>query len=455
MALGRSNSLSLNTTAVNNSFASQQTSQPPAAAGGLFGGSIFGNQAAKPATNGASLFGNQSTAQPAQTGGLFGAQNTSQAGGLFGNQSTAQPAQSTGLFGNTTNQTGSTSLFGGQQQQQQQQQQQPTQSNSLFGGSLFGQSKPAQTGNTMFGASQPAQAGASMFGQSQNQAAAQQPSLLGASRYTAGQPAPFTGRLTMGQGSSAQPSVTPATKLDWANVRPTTRYSDLVDTAKEKLEQIDKMIQQQETFSKQIEAFLPAHHDTLNSLQPDIDLIKDKCDAAEQALISDAQGVQQVKTVTMKDHENVLRCERIGENLRLPAQYHYAPAAASKYGGRKNTSGQDSALDEEYDMNLVGNYFVPMAADMQRLLETYTSNLSEIEAHMSTIEATAIAQAQAVNQQRSGGNGPDSVRQLADTLRGFESTILATAAKVGAARKASQISHLAERVCDRDAGIVR
>lgn len=238
----------------------------------------------------------------------------------------------------------------------------------------------------------------------------------------------------MGQGTAAQTSSTPATKLNWENVRSTTRFEDLVDTAKEQLEMVDKMVQQQETFCKQIEAFLPVHNSNLSSLAPDIELIKDKVETAEQALVTDAQGVQASKLLAEADHENVLRCERIGENLRLPSQYHYAPAS-NKYGGRK-TGAADGVLNGDYDTDLVGNYFVPMAAEMQKLLDTYQSNLNEIESHLQTIEGSAIAQARSLSQQRTGSDdSSDAHQQLRNTLRDMEDTIFTTAAKVGTCRE--------------------
>jgi nucleoporin p58/p45 len=59
---------------------------------------------------------------------------------------------------------------------------------------------------------------------------------------------------------------------------------------------------------------------------------------------------------------------------------------------------------------------------------------------MGTIEQSAVNQAQQLGAQRSGlggqrDMGADSVRQLADTLRGFEASILAAAGKVGACRE--------------------
>jgi nuclear pore complex protein Nup98-Nup96 len=118
--------------------------QQPAAGTSLFGGAQ--NQQ-KPAT---SLFGGGATTN---TGGAFGSsfgntQAQSTTGGLFGGGQAQQAkpfgASTTstgGLFGTQTaaNQTGGTSLFGGNQSQQQQ----PA-GNSIFGGSQPAQQQPQQ-----------------------------------------------------------------------------------------------------------------------------------------------------------------------------------------------------------------------------------------------------------------------------------------------------------------------
>jgi nucleoporin p58/p45 len=421
----------------NNNTTTTQTTQPQAG-GSLFGGSLFGgNQQTQnqqttqqPSTGG--LFGNTQQNQTQQeqkpaSGGLFGGAQTTQTqqpagGSLFGGmQSTNKPAGS--LFGNTTTQQPSGGLFGNTTTQK------PS-------GGLFGNST----------AQQPASGNGSLFGnlnQSQSQQQQQQPqqatqtSLLGASRYQQSQYQPFvTGRLTMGQGQGGapQPTATPATKLDWSNVRSTTRFNDLTDEAKQDIEKIDKLISEQEQFCKQIEAFLPNHGSKLETLGPDVDLITEKLEEVDRSLAVDAQGVQQDKNITEKDEIDIARCIRIVDNLRMPSQYVYHPAANS---GRQP---QPPAWDETYDVDLVGNYFQPMIQDMARLLATYSGNMSEIENHMTTIEQSTVAQAQQLGAQRSGLGGQrdvgaDSVRQLADTLRGFEASILAAAGKVGSCRE--------------------
>lgn len=426
----------------------------------MFGGSLFGGnnqqsqqqgQQQTSGNTGGGLFGNnqqnqnqgqQQGAQPGATGGsLFG-------GSLFGGnqqqnqQQSTQPSTGGGLFGG-----GGGSLFGGNQQNQSNMSQ-PTGS-SLFGGSnnqqttgggLF--SNVPQQNKSLFGTTANNQGGSnSLFGnltQSSNQppppSAASQTSLLGASRYNQSQYQPFvTGRLTMGQGAAPQPTATPATKLDWSNVRTTTRFNDLTDQAREDIEKIEKLILDQEDLCRQIEAFLPNHGNDLQTLGPDVKVVTEKLAEVDESLTVDAQGVHHDKQLAQKDAQDIARCERIVDNLRMPAQYVYQPAA-------NNGRGQAATWDETYDTDLINNYFLPMTADMNRILATYSGNLGQIENHMGTIEQSTVLQAQQLNAQRSGlggarNMGNESVRELADTLRGFEASILAAAGRVGECRE--------------------
>lgn len=237
----------------------------------------------------------------------------------------------------------------------------------------------------------------------------------------------------MGQGAAPQPTATPATKLDWSNVRPTTRFNDLTDQAREDIEKIEKLILEQEDLCRQIEAFLPNHGNDLQTLGPDVKVVTGKLAEVDESLTVDAQGVHHDKQLAQKDSLDIARCERIVDNLRMPSQYVYQPAA-------NNGRGQAATWDETYDTDLINNYFLPMTADMNRILATYSGNLSEIENHMGTIEQSTVLQAQQLNAQRSGlggarNMGNESVRELADTLRGFEASILAAAGKVGECRE--------------------
>ncbi|KAF2162644.1 hypothetical protein M409DRAFT_37384 [Zasmidium cellare ATCC 36951] len=415
MAFGRSNSLTLNTGATNSLFSQQQQNQTGSS--GLFGSSSA--QPANSTTGGSGLFGGtQQQSQPQQQGGLFGGGASQQTQGGAGG----------GLFGGTSTQA-KPSVFAG-------------------AASGLGNSSTLGAGTNMFGGpAQPSTIGTA-FASNANPSGQSQPSLLGAAQHSRlNQSAPF-GRLSMGQ-SAAPSNTVGAVKIDADSLKPTTRFDDCVDPVKDQLEKIDKMIQQQESFCKQIESFYPMHGENVESIAPDVEYIKNKADDAEQALISDAQGVEAQRRNADKDTKDLERCHRVITNLTLPQPYQYSGSVGmgglgSMYGSQQRPqqamltpAGEDPS---SYDMDLIGNYFVPMATELQKTVNDYAKTLTEIESHMRVMESSAIAQAQQLAQQKNGMGGgqmssEDTVRELADTLRGFEQSILGVAGVVGEARE--------------------
>ncbi|KAL1303527.1 hypothetical protein AAFC00_006902 [Neodothiora populina] len=421
MAFGRSNSLSINTGSGSSLFGNDaQSNQPQPAQQPT--GSLFGNTA--------------STSQPQQSGGLFGNNNNNSSaptaqlsgGGLFGSTATSsQPQQGGSLFGapHAQGQQQSGSLFGGMGQQNNQAQNQQAQTGT--GGGLFGglgtQNKPAM--------------GSSLFGGS----TAQQPtnntqqSSFGASLFnpTASTAAPLVGSLTMGQGN-AQQQIVPGTKIDLSNLRPTTRFSDLHDDLKKQIEAIDSFIRQQESYSAQCEALLPNHSTNVDSIKPDVDFVAGKLETVELALENDSRAIDSAKALVKRDAADLMRCARVTENLTLPSQYHYGPSVNTAARTRASTTSAD---DDSYDVDLVA-YFMRQADAMQTTLDTYTSNLAEIENHLRVIEVGTVQQAQQLAAQRTGSravNAQNNVRELAETLRGFENAILGAAGLVGSCRE--------------------
>ncbi|TIA16380.1 hypothetical protein D6C80_04570 [Aureobasidium pullulans] len=404
-------------------------SSQPQQSGGLFGastatsqpqqsGGLFGNTSAAPAAKPTlSLFGNTqsstSTSQPQQqqSGGLFGGatannNNTSTTGGLFGGTTANNTTANTGgLFGgaaanNTSSNTGG--MFGSSTQNQAQ----PQNNNA----GLFGAPKPAPPG--LFGSST-AQQSNNNFGSSLLNP-------LGGSTVR-----PLAGSLTMGQGNTAQSSTQPGVKIDLSNLRPTTRFSDLHDDLKKQIEFIETSIRKQENYATQCEAMIVGHAANVESIKPDVDLIQNKIETVELALENDGAAIANAKELVQRDAGDLIRVARMAENLQLPQQYHY---------GR---SSRPSTTDDEYDIDLVG-YFGKQAEVMQKTLDTYTSHLAEIEAHLRVVEGSTVQQAHQLAAQRTGGragNSSDNVRELAETLRGFESGILGAAGLVGSCRE--------------------
>ncbi|KAI1485254.1 hypothetical protein F5X96DRAFT_660830 [Biscogniauxia mediterranea] len=471
MALSRSASgpggLSINTSSAN--MFGSTSSQPPAP-GGLFGpattpkagGGLFGNTSSSNTTTAAassssqpqqtpslSLFGAASTTGMSQpqstaasqpqptTGGLFGTSApTSQpqqptGGGLFGGAGIAtpsQPQQSGGLFGSTL-----------QNQSQPQGQTQNT-------GGLFGQAATGTTGGGLFGnasnTSQPANttAGNSFLGQQSQQ----KPGLFGGlGQQTQSQTNPLGQSqqplaiglggslgigLTMGQSTSAQ--TVPGVRIDYNNIKGTTRFNDLQEDIQKSIEQIDRFIQEQVSHEREIEGMMPGHGDMLESIPNDVKFVARKYDGARSALESAAQAIDSARVLVNQDADHARLCFRAIDNLKLPQQYHtsgfWSPRQQAAGTANTETDGQD----------LVG-FFSKTADDMADQMKKYEGNLTDIETHMHAVNDSLGDQLQRIMAIRNGtiSATDEKIQELVAVLRDFEQGILKVAGDVGSARE--------------------
>ncbi|KAK1810864.1 hypothetical protein LTR12_014750 [Friedmanniomyces endolithicus] len=467
-------------------FGATPAAQPQQQTGGLFGNtqaaqpqntSLFGNsQVAQPQGN--SLFGNTQGAQPPTTG-LFGNTQAPQAqsSSLFGNTN-AQP--STSLFGNTTAQP-STSLFGNSLAQPRPQQTggmfanmnnntstsnlfgnsatvPPTNNNTTGSSSLFGSlGQQSQPQSNMFGMSnqnqnqnQPTNT-SSVFGMSAIAPQQLNASLLSASQYRASNlSAPFVGTLSMGQPGSQSTqqqsqqqqqqsgNTIGAVKVHTADLRGTTRFADCHESLQEQFESVDTMIQKQERFCREIQALLQKHEQDILCLPPSVQVISDLAENVEMLLSRDAQGVQSAKAEASRQRRDFERAGRVAENLMLGAVGYAVPSSMVGYGNGGHGGGLGGEGEEGFDTDLIGNYFTPMVTTLQGTLEGYAANLADIEGHLGIIEGSAVAQARRLAAKRAGvGNGggavggDETVRDLAETLTGFEQSLLGVAGVVG------------------------
>ncbi|KAK5701564.1 hypothetical protein LTR97_004379 [Elasticomyces elasticus] len=446
--------------------------------------SLFGTTNAQP--SGTGLFGSaQPQQQPQQQQSLFANNNNttqpSTGTGLFGS-SLAQPQQqSTSLFsnlGNNNQQAAKPSLFGAPTAQPQQQQQPSLFSNlggnstqqqpakpSLFsnlGGYNSTQQPATNNNNSLFGSTNNAQnpqqisnwGGSSTMNQQQPQGSSifgltslppdqLNHSLLAASQYRASQQqSQFAGKLSMGQQSTQQQQQPAgAVKVHANDLRGTTRFADCIDDVKTQFEMVDTMIQKQERFCREIQAMLPKHSEDILCLEPSVQVVKEMAENVEKVLIEDARVVNRAKQeVREKDAVDFKRCQRVVEGMMLPAAggYGYGASSVGYYGGNASVGGKTG--EEDYDTDLIGNYFIPLASILQTDLDKYTSILSDIESHMRVIESSAQVQAQQLAARRAGVSGPrggsdETIKELAETLTGFEQSILGVAGVVGECRE--------------------
>ncbi|EPE10928.1 nucleoporin [Ophiostoma piceae UAMH 11346] len=484
MALARSASaggLSINTGAAN-LFGS--TSQP-AASGGLFGsaaakpatptttttttaaGTLFGAPASTPVTTtapAANMFGAAAATSAPAAGGLFGqsaaatapkpslfgapaaATSAPAAGGLFGGAAAATSAPAAGgLFGGAPAATAAPAtggLFGGA----------PAASTAApASGGLFGgggsAAAPAPASGGMFGASTagasaaPAAAGG-MFGASTAAApAAASGGLFGNSMA---RPAAATQQPGQGQGQ-----VVPGVRIDLSNLKGTTRFNDLQEGLQSTIIEIDSKIQSYIEQKNQVEAFLPAHGESLEAIPGDVKFVARKYDGVSAAMASDLQAIQSLRETVKEDAEHAQLSFKALDNQKLPAQFHTSglwSGPGKKAGGRQDSERERGAATAENGRTDLINYFSDTGDDIGTQLRKMESNLGEIEVHMYSVQAGLLEQLQRITASSGSssgagangdaGNSADSkVAELAAVLRDFEESILTVASVVGSARE--------------------
>ncbi|KAL5441273.1 hypothetical protein PMIN07_004316 [Paraphaeosphaeria minitans] len=430
---GRSNSLSINT-----------------------GSSLFGN-APSQGQQSARLFASSTAAsQPQQTGGLFGApsQQPPQA-------QPSQPPQSAGLFGSlnkpqqpaaaTTTTTGG--LFGASTQQSQ-----PQQGSALFGGALGANTniqnhtQPAQTGglfgnlgqnqdqnqaNPSFGASTAQQnTGSSLFGnaqQQQNQTSnpSQQNQPQQSSTLFGGMNSQNNALGGLGQNSNLGGSqVIQMNNLN--QIKGTTRLNDLHPDIQKQVFGLDDAIQAKIDQVNKMRETYPGHIQKLETVAPDVEYVEKKLATVALGLENDAANIAHLKTIVDHDANDAELSFRAIVNQALPAQFRYGnPSNLSASTTKPASAGSLENDDPTKPVDLIA-YFDRRTDDLGKTLQTYQSQIREIEMHLKTMEHGVLEK----NQQFVGARNRslDDRQQLVEALRAIESAIMDSAKKVGKVR---------------------
>lgn len=374
-----------------------------------------------PAQPPSNLFGSTSTNSQPQGGSIFGLgtqQTTSAApaSSLFGSTASTQPQQISGLFGSTTST-------------------QPQQTGSLFGGTL-GQSQQ-KTGSSLFGSLGQQQSTStstpSLFGASTAQ---QKPSLFGGSLLS--QPQQQTSSLF---GTSTQPQqqqVVPGVKIDLSNIKPTTRFSELHEDLQSVIAQLDTFIHQQIKWCHEIQESLPKRGADIHTIPGDVEYLTQRVEAVELALDKDVRDIKRVKEEVKADQNDARRCFNAIENLKLPSQFHYTglAGAAAVAAGVRGVDESGDAEDLGARTSDLISYFQNKTNELDERLSKYQGQLSEIEAHLTTVEASAVEQIEKLVLRRGrGDDGKEGLRELVAALRGFEEAVLRVASRVGEVRE--------------------
>lgn len=165
--------------------------------------------------------------------------------------------------------------------------------------------------------------------------------------------------------------------------------------------------------------------------------VSSKLETAELALDNDANAIEGMKATVRRDAENAKLSFKAVENLKLPNQFHYSNMWSQEQSPGRRGSVADAAGDggaAGTPADIVG-YVGATADEFAKTLGLYQRNISEIEEHLRTLEASVVQQGQMMMYRRgrdgAGRSRDEQIRELGDTLRGFDQGIVKVAEHVG------------------------
>lgn len=216
-------------------------------------------------------------------------------------------------------------------------------------------------------------------------------------------------------------------KIDISNLKPTSRFWELHESLQQEIVKCDEFIETQKSFITQCQVFIPGHGKSLSTISPDVAFITQKFDTATSALERDASAIASVKELIATDIEDARREFTAIEHFKLPAQYQYSQGW---------NPGAESDADNTFASTDMVPYFERQANMLEESLKKYNAQIEEIEAHLRTVEGSAVEQTQKVMRRRAGEDQEgERIRELSGAMEVFEDAVLRVAAKVGEARE--------------------
>jgi len=213
-------------------------------------------------------------------------------------------------------------------------------------------------------------------------------------------------------------------------VKPTTRFYELHEGLQNEIIQAEEFIQSQIALVTQCGVFMPGHGNAVTTISPDVKFVKNKLETVSLALSRDAGEINVVKGTIVQDIEDCRREFTAVEHLKLPAPYQYTQSWSS--------SGVDGTSDEGnvFAATDMVPYFNRHTTELDDRLSKYKSQLAEIEAHLRTVEGSAVEQMHKIMQrQASGDQERGQIAELASAMHTFEEAVLRVAGKVGETRE--------------------
>jgi nucleoporin p58/p45 len=232
--------------------------------------------------------------------------------------------------------------------------------------------------------------------------------------------------------ASTQPAqqTVPAVKIDWTNVKPTTRFNELHQEVQDAIVFIDEIVQGSMKASMQCSEAIPGLGRQIESLPADVEYLDRRLETVEGALGRDAVAVGQNKEIIEKDSEDAVRLFRAIENLKLPNQFHYSTISSS--GFPTNTYSSDA------DATDLLSYFNIIANELEAKSRLFDNHQREVDMHLRTVEHSTVEGLQKLGRRNGSVNGDatgEGLREVAGVMRTFEEAILRVAERVGEGRE--------------------
>jgi nucleoporin p58/p45 len=183
----------------------------------------------------------------------------------------------------------------------------------------------------------------------------------------------------MGQSTNQQ--TVPGVRIDLANVKGTTKFSDLTPELQKQVEQCDNIIQTFKGHADQIAQFRAGHTGDLERLTHDVNWLQRKFDGVKTTLEDDVKVVANLKDLVKSDADIAKAAFKGAEQLKLPAHYHTTWLTASK-PAEKTPERDEGDPDLEDCITL----FSKEAGRLDELHRFQVQKIREMEQHMPGVE---------------------------------------------------------------------
>lgn len=228
------------------------------------------------------------------------------------------------------------------------------------------------------------------------------------------------------------PQVVPGVRIDVSQIRSTTRFNDLQEDLQNEIARIDAHIQSCISQKEQVDAFIPAHEEQLESIPDDVRFVSRKHAAVDSALGADLHAIKAMRDQVRIDADEAKLSFAIVHNITLPPPYHQSLGSSTRHNGGSGVNGEETATED------LVSYFSRATDEMDEHVKKLQKMVREIDSHLGGVEqniSETASRLQASSGALGGGSQDDRYMELYHVLRDFEEGIVQVATVVGGARE--------------------